>query len=546
MNKDPETPRALPAPSSGIHRRLFLDMAVLVLVISAAILAVTLTLGYRVTSRISSSLIETAAQGAQKNIDNYFDTVEKNLVVARKWGQSGILEMSNEPSMNAKFIPILEEMPQIRAVMLARSDGMEYLLYREGEDWLTRTTTMKDGPGEGLWQRWNRSEKRLDSWTKTSGYDPRKRTWYQGALDLEGSGKVFWTHPYLFFSSKKPGITASAAWTPADGPDTTYVIGYDVLLDDIYNLVAGLQVSKHGSAFLFTANGSVFTPEREQAPGQDLSRGGSYLTPAKEIGVPSVSRALARWQQDGKLQNKPVEYLVDGKRWWAGFSPLSSETGGLWLGMVIPEEDLLGDERKSRYVAALLLAVILGAGILVAVLLVRKYSHNLRDLPRRSLDREDPENALLSLIREGEGSTVEFKSTMRTDLKTGKPEKGIEQAWLKTVAAFLNTDGGTLLIGVDDGGGIRGIEDDSFASEDKCRLHFKNLISQHIGIEHSGSIHFEIHSVEGQKVILVECERSGKPVFLSHRSEESFYIRSGPASVKLSVSKALQYLETRK
>ncbi len=31
MNKDPETPRALPAPSSGIHRRLFLDMAVLVL-----------------------------------------------------------------------------------------------------------------------------------------------------------------------------------------------------------------------------------------------------------------------------------------------------------------------------------------------------------------------------------------------------------------------------------------------------------------------------------------------------------------------------------
>ncbi len=152
----------------------------------------------------------------------------------------------------------------------------------------------------------------------------------------------------------------------------------------------------------------------------------------------------------------------------------------------------------------------------------------------------------MSLIEEGEGNTVEFKTTMRMNLKTGKQDKEIELAWLKTVAAFMNTVGGILLIGVDDKGSVKGLEADGFANEDKCRLHFKNLIAQHIGIEHSRSLHFEIHPVKGGQLIFIECERSEKPVFLSHRNEEGFYIRSGPSSVKLPVSKVLQYLESRK
>jgi type I restriction enzyme R subunit len=44
---------------------------------------------------------------------------------------------------------------------------------------------------------------------------------------------------------------------------------------------------------------------------------------------------------------------------------------------------------------------------------------------------------------------VEFKSTARWDLRDGKPNKAMEDAVVKTIAGFLNTDGGTLLIGID-------------------------------------------------------------------------------------------------
>jgi predicted HTH transcriptional regulator len=130
--------------------------------------------------------------------------------------------------------------------------------------------------------------------------------------------------------------------------------------------------------------------------------------------------------------------------------------------------------------------------------------------------------------------------------KIDKAGKEIERAWLKTVAADLNTDGGMLLIGVKDDGTIGGIEADRFQNDDKCLLHFNNLISQHIGLEFSTFIHFEIRPVDDKKILIVECAASLEPVFLKNQKNEAFYIRSGPSSQDLPMSKVLKYLEDRK
>jgi len=131
---------------------------------------------------------------------------------------------------------------------------------------------------------------------------------------------------------------------------------------------------------------------------------------------------------------------------------------------------------------------------------------------------------------------------MRTNLKTGKAGKEIEIAWLKTVAAFMNSDGGILLIGVDDAGRILGNDADNFANEDKCRLHFKNMLNTHIGAEFTRFIHFKIVSIKEKTILIVECERVRRPVFLSIGKQEDFFIRSGPSSMKLSMSQMVKYL----
>ena len=545
MPKEIENREALPARSRSVRRRLFRDLAILLLVIVGAMLAFAIVLGGRVKTGIATSWIERATQESQKSFSVYFDSLERGLVIAQRWGQSGMLDLTDVRLSNAEFIPILEEM-QIQAVMIGRSDGASYFLRQEDDAWVTRTTQPETGVGEESWQRWSREEELLDAWTETSGYDPRKRPWFQGALDAEKANQAFWTRPYVFSSTKTPGISVSMAWREAKTQDRVSVICFDVPLDAIYDLLSGLEVGGQGRAFLFTEDGLVFDPLEGNASDGDVVARSSYLVPADRYGVPAVTMAVEQCRQGRGAADRPVEFMSQGKRWWAGFSPLSPDAGPLWFGVVVPEDDFLGGVKKSPYVAAFFLVAILGVGIVMAVLIVKRYSHNLRDLPNTSLDRRDLETALLSLIEEGEGNTVEFKTTMRMNLKTGKQDKEIELAWLKTVTAFMNTAGGILLVGVDDDGDIQGIEADGFANEDKCRLHFKNLIAQHIGIEHSGSLNFEIHPVKGRQLIFIECERAEKPAFLTHRNEEGFYIRSGPSSVKLPVSKVLQYLESRK
>ena len=79
-----------------------------------------------------------------------------------------------------------------------------------------------------------------------------------------------------------------------------------------------------------------------------------------------------------------------------------------------------------------------------------------------SPSEEPDEIDLADLVSGGESDTVEFKSTLRVNLHTGKNDRNIEQAVLKTLAGFLNAKGGTLVVGVADNGTPLGLESDGF------------------------------------------------------------------------------------
>jgi len=156
-----------------------------------------------------------------------------------------------------------------------------------------------------------------------------------------------------------------------------------------------------------------------------------------------------------------------------------------------------------------------------------------------------PEQKIKQIITEGENDRTEFKSTLRWSLKENKMNHGVEIAWLKTVAAFLNSDGGRLLVGVDDQGMPLGIQADAFENEDKYLLHVNNLLQQHIGVEHAANVRFGLHPVTNLKVLLIECSAASRPVFLVDAGQESFYVRTGPGTRKLTMSEMLAYVVER-
>ena len=150
---------------------------------------------------------------------------------------------------------------------------------------------------------------------------------------------------------------------------------------------------------------------------------------------------------------------------------------------------------------------------------------------------------LAALMDNGESHSVEFKSTLRTNLHTGERDKRMELAVLKTLAAFLNTNGGTLVIGVADDGTPVGIEEDGFPNEDKMALHLVNLVSARMGPNVMTSLHVQFDDHEGARVMVIRCPRFQTPVFTKDGETEKFYVRTGPSTAELSPSQTQTYIQ---
>ena len=155
------------------------------------------------------------------------------------------------------------------------------------------------------------------------------------------------------------------------------------------------------------------------------------------------------------------------------------------------------------------------------------------------------------LIKRGESKTLEFASTLRWNLREDRlDEEGVTQAVLKAITAFLNTDGGDLLIGVSDGGSVVGIEADRFENEDGFALHLAQVVRDGLGDRARTCMDPKCQVVQGRTVCVVSCQRSPEPVFLKRRGMEAepkgdFFVRSGPRTVKLSPESTQEYIRTR-
>lgn len=147
------------------------------------------------------------------------------------------------------------------------------------------------------------------------------------------------------------------------------------------------------------------------------------------------------------------------------------------------------------------------------------------------------------IIQRGEDDQIEFKSTLRWDIRQEKKNPAIEHASLKTICAFLNSEGGDLLIGVRDDGSVEGIETDQFENDDRFLLHLWNLIKSCMGQEVAEWVKTSLQKFGNKTVCRVNCRKAIKPVFLNQKGfEESFYVRVGPSSSNLEISTALKYI----
>jgi hypothetical protein len=159
------------------------------------------------------------------------------------------------------------------------------------------------------------------------------------------------------------------------------------------------------------------------------------------------------------------------------------------------------------------------------------------------------------LIAEGESDELEFKSSIRWDYRHECPSKKLEEVILKSVAAFANGQGGTLLIGVSNDGTVLGLERDyaalGGADRDRFELHLRNILNHCFGVSFvTNRLRLNFPAANGTEICQIDVSPAQNPVIVkltdkNGQAIERFYVRSGNASPELPLSEMNAYIRER-
>jgi class 3 adenylate cyclase len=192
-------------------------------------------------------------------------------------------------------------------------------------------------------------------------YDPRTRPWYDGAKTTDA---VFWTGLYIFFTDRKPGLTAAARYIAPDG--RLYVFGVDIELQELSRFLASLKIGRHGRALLMDGDGHLIAyPDQERM--QHLI--GDDLAPAKvdELNDPVLTAAYDRFRVEGRGRRV---IAVDQETYITTTTPLPGAGRDWWLLMTVPESDFIGFVANNNRTALLMSLGIVFLAAVLAILLV--------------------------------------------------------------------------------------------------------------------------------------------------------------------------------
>jgi hypothetical protein len=156
---------------------------------------------------------------------------------------------------------------------------------------------------------------------------------------------------------------------------------------------------------------------------------------------------------------------------------------------------------------------------------------------------------LIDLIEKGENRGVEFKSSLRHDYRQIKTDKNLEDVILKSVAGFLNGNGGILIIGVNDLGEILGLANDYWSLKKKTKDGFEQrlmlIISNAFGKSICSKIYVAFHQIMDKEICSLWIDRSKRPVYFKENNQTVFFLRTGNVTNPLSTSETVEYLESK-
>ena len=461
------------------------------------------------------------------------ERLENSIGLFAKWGQNGLINLEDTASFERAFIPVLTDAENIYAITIIENSGKEYQIIRK--DSLYQSSFYFPKKSQVLKKIIDKNGKTITA-TSTHKQSSEKEIFW---LPEDFTDTTFrWQGPLLY--NGKEVVSISSSWKNKDS--VKVYIAIHVLLKDFFKAFSNVEVSNNEYIFLLNRLGDVYNVLGYEGFVDKQYKRQFSMHPFYRVKVPQISKAVENWISNQKDVLHTLRFRIKNNFYWYKFVPVNGVKSKYLLGIVVSNKSVNSKIGKKNFQVISFALIIILLGVILIFWVVVWTSKKIEKIKETEIRENHTEEDISRLAGMPESKTLEFKSTIRYNLHTKTNDKAIQHAWLKGVAAFLNTEGGVLLIGIADDGSFLGIDNDGFENEDKALLHIKNLINKNIGIEFMSFISLFTANIEGKTIVAIQCEQATKPAYLKNGSEEEFYVRSQASSSKLSVADAVEYI----
>ncbi|MBF0408130.1 MAG: hypothetical protein HQM10_12305 [Candidatus Riflebacteria bacterium] len=345
---------------------------------------------FRLAENLAEVSLEKTGQTVESSLNSFFLPSIQGFECARKWAASGLFNPSDASKSVNLFLPMLVAYPQITSVTTGRPDGSSFRIGADSSDLLVRIIDS----GESKFQNmllFSQSGKIIREWKTERTYDPRTRQWYMDAVKSASlssdpvSATPTWTDSYVFHSANLPGISLSGAVSDLSG--NIFYMTFNMEVEKISAFSVMNSPSRNGKTFILSNDGTIIgLPGLEKFSSAEKRKEFLASFKGKRPTLADLKISLFDSLAKEKVQRKHTSFLtIEGKKYLFHQRPffLSKKTP-IWIGMIIPESDLLEEfELQKRYIAVISALIFISCWI-TASRLARWYSHPLEGLADNS------------------------------------------------------------------------------------------------------------------------------------------------------------------
>jgi diguanylate cyclase (GGDEF)-like protein len=297
---------------------------------------------------VMRQLIESTAENSLR----FVQPAERSAQLTARMLQEGVFDLNDNARLERYFLSQLQSQDQLNGMYLAKPSGEFLFVKRDATGFLTKDIRLTGGRVVRLTSRAGNLKQIVQKTDLMDTYDPRTRPWYKGVVSAK---QQIWTGPYVFFTSKKPGVTSAAPVLSVDGR-LLGVVGVDVETTKLSDFIERIPISEHGQAFIMDENGvAVSFPKLAKILLEESKKTDKPTLPKIEsIGNDAAQALIKRSSLTGLNSNRNFFEFEAGKTLEYGMlSPFSIGYGTKWLiGLHAPVSDFTGEieARETRYI----------------------------------------------------------------------------------------------------------------------------------------------------------------------------------------------------